>query len=199
MRGIQGRWITDGKHHCVMIKKCLNDLCDMTTYDSSRMDGIQLVDLRLTLAKVRGENTALFVMKTFVDVPGEAKGKIAFKLIEECMKQAKETSKEARKKVTKIYRKNKRNFLLKQYSRSSHELDSKSVSLIDIDEAKFHKTKALYDKVGMQIDDARAIIDVIDKGEQKMMIRLQKLNCVDFSNAEKKLRDAEKLHRQQQW
>jgi hypothetical protein len=71
--------------------------------------------------------------------------------------------------------------------------------LIDIDEAKFHKTKALYDKVGMQIDDARAIIDVIDKGEQKMMIRLQKLNCVDFSNAEKKLRDAEKLHRQQQW
>jgi hypothetical protein len=81
-----------------MIKKCLNDLCDMTTYDSSRMDGIQLVDLRLTLAKVRGENTALFVTKTFVDVPGEAKGKIAFKLIEECMKQAKETSKEARKK-----------------------------------------------------------------------------------------------------
>ena len=71
--------------------------------------------------------------------------------------------------------------------------------MIDIDEAKFHKTKALYDKVGMQIDDARAIIDVIDKGEQKMMIRLQKLNCVDFSNAEKKLCDAEKLHRQQQW
>jgi hypothetical protein len=68
--------------------------------------------------------------------------------------------------------------------------------LIDIDEAKFHKTKALYDKVGMQIDDACAIIDVIDKGEQKMMIRLQKLNCVDFSNAEKKVRDAEKLHRQ---
>jgi signal transduction histidine kinase len=39
----------------------------MTTYDPSILEGIQLVDARLALAKVRKEKTALFVIKTFGD------------------------------------------------------------------------------------------------------------------------------------
>ncbi|CAB3979764.1 Hypothetical predicted protein [Paramuricea clavata] len=70
--GIQGRWITDGKSHCEMIKKCLDNVCAMTTYDPLRLEGIQLVDARLALAKVRGERTALFVIKTFGDAVEKA-------------------------------------------------------------------------------------------------------------------------------
>ena len=64
--GIRGRWTTDGNNHCEMMKKCLDNVCAMTTtYDPLRLEGISLVDARLALAKVRGEHTALFVMKTF--------------------------------------------------------------------------------------------------------------------------------------
>ena len=65
--GIQGRWIKDKDNHCATMKKCLDNVCGMTTYDPSILEGIQLVDARLTLAKVRGERTALFVIKTFGD------------------------------------------------------------------------------------------------------------------------------------
>ena len=66
INGIQGRWTKkDGKNHCEMMKKCLDNVCAMTTYDSLRLEDISLVDARLTLAKVRRERTALFVIKTF--------------------------------------------------------------------------------------------------------------------------------------
>jgi hypothetical protein len=65
--GIQGRWIKDSNNHCEMMKKCLDNVCAMTTYDPLRLEGIQLVDARLALAKVREEKTALFVIKTFGD------------------------------------------------------------------------------------------------------------------------------------
>jgi hypothetical protein len=39
----------------------------MTTYDPLRLEGIKLIDARLALAKVREQNTALFVIKTFGD------------------------------------------------------------------------------------------------------------------------------------
>ena len=71
--GIKTRWITDGKSHCTMMKKCLENVCAMTTYDALRLEGIYLVDARLALAKVRGEKTALFVMKTFGDEIEKAK------------------------------------------------------------------------------------------------------------------------------
>ena len=61
--GIRKRW-TD---HCSKMKNCLDNVCAMTTYDPSKLKGIQLVHARLALAKVRGERTALFVMKTFGD------------------------------------------------------------------------------------------------------------------------------------
>jgi hypothetical protein len=67
INGIQGRWTRDSDNHCEMMKKCLDNVCAMTTYDPLRLDGISLVDARLTLAKVRGEHTALFVIKTFGD------------------------------------------------------------------------------------------------------------------------------------
>ena len=65
--GIRGRWTKDKGNHCDMMKKCLDNVNDMETYDPSRLKGIQLVDARLALAKVRREKTALFVMKTFGD------------------------------------------------------------------------------------------------------------------------------------
>ena len=65
--GIRGRWLKDSDSHCEMMKKCLDNVCAMTTYDSLRLEGIQLVDARLTLAKIREERTALFVIKTFGD------------------------------------------------------------------------------------------------------------------------------------
>ena len=61
--GIRKRW-TD---HCSKMKNCLDNVCAMTTYDPSKLKEIQLVHARLALAKVRGERTALFVMKTFGD------------------------------------------------------------------------------------------------------------------------------------
>ncbi len=65
--GIQGRWTKDGDNHCKMMKKCLDNVCAMTTYDPLRLERISLVDARLALAKVREEETALFVIKTFGD------------------------------------------------------------------------------------------------------------------------------------
>ncbi len=72
INGIQGRWTKDGKNHCEMMKKCLDNVCAMTTYDPSRLEGISLVDARLALAKVRREHTALFVIKTFGKVAEKA-------------------------------------------------------------------------------------------------------------------------------
>ena len=65
--GIKGRWLEDSDNHCQMIKKCLDNVGAMTTYDPMRLEGIQLVDARLALAKVREEEMALFVIKTFGD------------------------------------------------------------------------------------------------------------------------------------
>ena len=65
--GIKGRWLDDDSNHCEMMKKCLDNVWAMTTYDPMRLEGIQLVDARLALAKVRGEKTALFAIKTFGD------------------------------------------------------------------------------------------------------------------------------------
>ena len=71
--GILGRWMNDNNSHCKMMKKCLDNVRAMTTYDPSRLEGIQLVDARLALAKVRREKTALFVIKTFGDDLKKAK------------------------------------------------------------------------------------------------------------------------------
>ena len=73
INGIRGRWTRDSDNHCSMMKKCLDNVCAMTTYDPLRLEGIQLVDARLALAKVRNENTALFVIKTFGDEFEKAK------------------------------------------------------------------------------------------------------------------------------
>ena len=65
--GIKGRWLDDDSNHCEMMKKCLDNVCAMTTYDPLRLEGIQLVDARLALAQVRREKIALFVIETFGD------------------------------------------------------------------------------------------------------------------------------------
>ena len=71
--GIRGRWTTDSDNHCDVMKKCLDNVLSMETYDPLRLEGISLVDSRLALAKVRGERTALFVIKTFGDDVEKAK------------------------------------------------------------------------------------------------------------------------------
>ena len=90
--GIKGRWINDGGSHCTMIKRCLDNVWAMTTYDPLRLEGIQLVDARLALAKVRGEKAALFVIKTF----GDDLEKADFAVLE-----AKASLREAEEKVQK--------------------------------------------------------------------------------------------------
>ena len=69
-KGIKGRWTGSGNNHCYRMKKCLDNVCDMMTvmtYDPLTLKRISLVQARLALAKVRGEKTALFVIKTFGD------------------------------------------------------------------------------------------------------------------------------------
>ncbi len=90
-KGIKGRWTRDGNNHCKMMKTFLDNVCDMMTvmtYDPSRLKGITLVDARLALAKVRGEETALFVIKTFGD--DVEKAEIAQKKAEASLREAKE-------------------------------------------------------------------------------------------------------------
>ena len=86
--GIKGRWLEDSGSHCEMMKKCLDNVWAMTTYDSLRLEGIQLVDARLALAKIRGEKTALFVIKTFGnDIPEKEKN---LKQLEKDLRDAKD-------------------------------------------------------------------------------------------------------------
>ena len=92
--GIQGRWLKDGDNHCEMMKKCLDNVCAMTTYDPLRLEGISLVDARLTLAKVRREETALFVIKTFGD--DVEKAKIAVERAEASLHKAIASSREGK-------------------------------------------------------------------------------------------------------
>ena len=63
--GINGRWLADANSHCKMMKNCLENVQEMTTYDPLRVHGIQLVDARILLAKLREEECALFVMNTY--------------------------------------------------------------------------------------------------------------------------------------
>jgi hypothetical protein len=64
-KGINGRWLADANSHCKMMKNCLENVQEMTTYDPLRVHGIQLVDARILLAKLREEECALFVMNTY--------------------------------------------------------------------------------------------------------------------------------------
>ena len=66
-KGIHGRWTNDKDNHCETMKKCLDNVYAMTTYDPMKLKRIQLVEARLALAKVRDVRSALFVIKTFGD------------------------------------------------------------------------------------------------------------------------------------
>ena len=98
INGIKGRWLTDSNNHCQMMENCLANVLAMTTYDPLRMEGIQLVDARLALARVRQhhqqqedteEKTALFVLKTFGD--DFEKAEIRLMNSEASLKRAKES------------------------------------------------------------------------------------------------------------
>ena len=101
---IRGRWTEEKGNHCKMMKKCLDNVCAMTTYDPLRLEGIQLVDVRLALAKVRGEETALFVIKTFGDEVEKAKLKLRASLnyIREFLKKISGQSRETQYSNTNL-------------------------------------------------------------------------------------------------
>ena len=65
--GIRARWLDERGSHCEAMKKCVDNARAMTTYDPLRLKGIELVEARLTLAKVRRDRCALFLVKTFGD------------------------------------------------------------------------------------------------------------------------------------
>lgn len=65
--GVRGGWIDDSGSHCAMMKKCVDNVRAMTIYDPLRLKGIQLVDVRFALAKIRADKCALFLMETFGD------------------------------------------------------------------------------------------------------------------------------------
>ena len=65
--GVEGRWLKDNNSHCRMMKKCLDNVQIMATYQPKQLKDIQLVDARLLLAKLRSEKCALFVMKTYCE------------------------------------------------------------------------------------------------------------------------------------
>lgn len=71
-KGIEERWIKDSKSHCSLMIKCLNNVLSMPRYQPEILKGIQLVQARLLLAKLRNENNeikeekpALFLVKTY--------------------------------------------------------------------------------------------------------------------------------------
>ena len=116
--GIQGRWLKDSDNHCEMMKKCLDNVCAMTRYDPLRLERISLVDARLTLAKVRGEETALFVIKTFGD--DVEKAEIAQEKAEASLREAKRSLNRAITNFTgRITRANSR----REVAKRQEELD----------------------------------------------------------------------------
>jgi hypothetical protein len=139
MRGIKGRWIADGRSHCEMMKKCLDNVCAMTTYDPLRLEGIQLVDARLALAKVTEEKTALFVIKTFGD--DVEKVEIALQKIQkaeaslESLPEANATIEEAKKSLSEASESCRQYFIktsLLQAYESCHEvIDAAKKSLLE--------------------------------------------------------------------
>ncbi len=158
--GIQGRWLKDKDNHCKMMKTCLDNVCAMTTYDPLRLEGIQLVDARLTLAKIRRERTALFVIKTFGDDVEQAQ--IAQEKAEASLREAKASLRVAK---TERHRINSR----KKVAKRQEGLDKA------IDDTKRSKSKAedLLTKAerlhlsGKRVNDSRKNIIPYDDYDMK--------------------------------
>ena len=202
--GIRGRWTKDKDNHCQMMKKCLDNVCAMTTYDPLRLEGIQLVDARLALANVRGERTALFVMKTFGDDVEKAKIKLRPSL----------------DKVRKYF------VNIPGFSRDIDETDELYCEIRECEQKIFDETaKVFSDNAEISSDEVQAELDTVQKylnateeyfdkvqvssDFQDMIKKLQQeldeaKDCVeDLQNGSKKdkplaeelLKEAEKQHR----
>ena len=134
--GIRGRWIINGDNHCAMMEKCLDNVCGMTTYDPSTLKGIQLVDARLALAKVREEKTALFVIKTFGD--DVEKAEINQQKIEIRLKEVKESLQ------NKVFSRGITRASLKKEKRQLQKKCNKAIAATDrLKSLKINKSKAL--------------------------------------------------------
>ena len=145
--GIRGRWTKDSDNHCKMMKKCLDNVCAMTTYDPLRLEGIQLVDARLALAKVRGEETALFVIKTFGDEVEKAKLKLRASL--NCIREFLQKIETQRRKTqySKTNLKKICRYELKVLSDEVHTSSDEAEEDLDSVEKYLDKAKKYLDKV----------------------------------------------------
>ena len=65
--GIRRAWIDDNGSHGDMMKRCAEHVRSMTKYDPLRLKGMNLVDARLVLGKLRGDKCSIFLLKTFGD------------------------------------------------------------------------------------------------------------------------------------
>ena len=202
--GIRGRWTKDKDNHCEMMKKCLDNVCAMTTYDPLRLEGIQLVDARLALAKVRGERTALFVMKTFGDDVEKAKIKLRASLdkvreyfvkiprffrdikgIDELYSETYECEQKIFRETTKVFSDNA--------EISSDEVQTELDTVqkyLNASEEYFDKVQVSSDgqdmikKVQQELDEAKDCVEDLQNGSKK-----------DKPLVEELLKEAEKQHR----
>jgi hypothetical protein len=193
VRGIQRRWITDDT---TMITKCLDNMCAMPTYDPSGLEGIQSWHAaRLALALGRGDNTALFVMKTFGD--DVEKAEIVQEETEASLLQAERS----RMKAFMEYVEKRSELMDKLHNLFDCECellfargsDSKLVARKDVAIAEFHAAKACDAEAGRAVDNALATCQRLDEDIQRLRGILTKVTD-DHSNAEKKLDDAKKSH-----
>ena len=180
--GIRGRWTKDKDNHCEMMKKCLDNVCAMTIYDPLRLEGIQLVDARLALAKVRQvtkptpalfAKTALFVIKTFGgDVEkAELKLQASYKVISEFFK------------VIQMQRSNP---ALKE----EDEVMNDEFKTCDYQQIFSHFAEKSFDEIQAELDTVQDYLDVVEEYLNKVQLLL-------FNDDEMvyiKLRLQEELH-----
>ena len=209
-RGIKGRWIADGRSHCEMMKKCLDNVCAMTTYDPLRLEEIQLVDARLTLAKVRGENTALFVMKTFGAARDVKKAEIVLKKTKTSLMQAEgsrnktiekwiRTAEESIRKTDDLISYQDELFaIIDPCIKQARILDSKiKTAGENLREARktFSEVNSSFDLAEKSLCDADATCQGLTEEVERLHGELKKITD-DHANAKTNLDHAEESHRQ---
>ena len=196
--GIRGRWTKDSDNHCKMMKKCVDNVCAMTTYDPLRLEGIQLVDVRLALAKVRGEETALFVIKTFGDEVEKTKLKLRASLnyIREFLKKIRRQRLKTQYSNTKL--KKIRHYEFNVLSDKVHISSDKAEENLDSVENYLDKAKEYLDQVQLPRFPDQTTIKELQKELAEAKTRVDDLRIASNTSkpmAVKLLEKAEGRHR----
>ena len=191
--GIRGRWTKDSDNHCKMMKKCLDNVCAMTTYDPLRLEGTQLVDVRLALAKVRGEETALFVIKTFGDEVEKAKLKLRASLncIREFLKKIR--SQRLKTQYSNKNLKNIRHYEFNVLSDKVHTSSDKAEEDLDSVENYLDKAKEYLDQVLLPRFPDQTTIKELPKELAEAKTRVDDLRSASNTSKPKAVKLLEKV------